>query len=208
MSSDSTAEPSRPYHHGDLHAALLETALDLAREGGPAAVSLREVTRRVGVSPAAAYRHVRDREALLRAAAREVQARMVVPMRERRARSDGPADAAARALDRLRGVGLGYIDFALAEPGWFATALLGAGDPPDEGPAHAAPFLELLAALDDCVETGVLSPSRRPGAEFSCWSAVHGCAELLVRGPLRGADAETVRTIAEKVVDDIIAGIR
>ncbi len=208
MSSASTAEPSRPYHHGDLRAALLEVALDLAREGGPAAVSLREVTRRVGVSPAAAYRHVRDREALLRAAAQEIQARMVVPMRERLASSGERADAAARALDRLRGVGLGYIDFALAEPGWFATAMLGVAEPPADGPAHAAPFLELLAALDDCVETGALSPGRRRGAEFSCWAAVHGCAELLVHGPLRGADAETVRVIAEKVVDDIIAGIR
>lgn len=216
------SERSRPYHHGDLRAALVTEALEIARDD-PAALSLREVTRRVGVSPAAAYRHFRDRSALMSALATEIQDRMVARMRARD-ESLTAADSLTAALLRLRGVGLGYIDFAIEEPGWFELAFFGRTDddgPADEAPAvggpdpsgspadlEASPFAELLAALDECAATGALSSERRPGAEFSCWSAVHGCAELMVHGPLRGAPPPMVREVAERVVDDIIAGIR
>jgi len=66
----------------------------------------------------------------------------------------------------------------------------------------------LTSALDECVQAGVLSAQRRRGAEFVCWSAVHGCAELVLHGPLRGAPRKTVREIAERVVDDVITGVR
>ncbi len=44
----------------------------------------------------------------------------------------------------------------------------------------------LNAALDDLVEVGYLAPEIRPGAEVTCWSAVHGFSVLVVEGPLRG----------------------
>src|SRR5699024_8571350 len=101
----------------------------------------------------------------------------------------------------------------IEEPGWFETAFFGrareaaqeaaadaagpdAAGPDAAGPGAAAggavppPFALLTAALDECVEAGVLSAQRRPGAEFVCWSAVHGCAGLLLYGPLRGAPPE------------------
>jgi len=57
------------YHHGNLRDALLKEAVELGREGGPAAVGIRELARRTGVSPTAAYRHFTDRDDLLRAVA-------------------------------------------------------------------------------------------------------------------------------------------
>lgn len=228
---------SRPYHHGDLRSALVEAALEMSRGSGPGPVSLREVTRRVGVSPAAAYRHFRDRTQLMAAVALEIQERMATRMR-RRMRASAEATAEQRALQGLRGVGLGYIAFAVDEPGWFETAFFGsaqerargeaadrdeaadrggaadqgdaASGPSPGGGADAAPppFVLLTAALDECVRAGVLSDQRRPGAEFVCWSAVHGCAELVLHGPLRGAPRQAVRETAERVVDDIITGVR
>ncbi|NUR28185.1 MAG: helix-turn-helix transcriptional regulator, partial [Catenulispora sp.] len=56
MATPKTA-PRASYHHGDLRNALMDSAVELARLGGPAAVVLREVARRVGVSATAAYRH-------------------------------------------------------------------------------------------------------------------------------------------------------
>ena len=63
--------PSRRYHHGNLRAALIAEALDLARQGGIDAVSVREVTRRAGVSPGALFRHFADKTALMTAVAEE-----------------------------------------------------------------------------------------------------------------------------------------
>ena len=68
------------YRHGDLRRALLEAAIALARKGGKDAIILREVTRQVGVSPNAAYRHFSDLNSLLNAAAMAAQAELAVGM--------------------------------------------------------------------------------------------------------------------------------
>ena len=106
----------------------MRAGLDLARDAGAEAIVLREATRRVGVSARAAYRHFADREALVHAVAQEALAEMAAWM----ARSQRGARSAA---DLLRGVGEGYIAFALDEPGWFDVAVLAMPDmlsvPPD-----------------------------------------------------------------------------
>ena len=57
----------RPYHHGDLRNALLDSAEALIRERGADGWSLREASARIGVSPSAAYHHFDSRDALVRA---------------------------------------------------------------------------------------------------------------------------------------------
>jgi AcrR family transcriptional regulator len=194
------------YHHGDLRAALIDAGLHLTRTGGPEALTIREATRRVGVSPNAAYRHFADREALLRAVATAIQHRMAARM-ENTARRRGSVEPGAR--DRLRAVGIGYIKFALDEPGWFAVAFFGADltGPKQDRTATAPPYLALVDALDAMVEAGALSPERRVGAEWPCWSAVHGFAELVLHGPLRDVRRRDIEALAQRTVDDIIAGV-
>jgi AcrR family transcriptional regulator len=116
-----------------------------------------------------------------------------------------------RALDQLRAVGLGYIKFALDEPGWFRVAFFGSGltavaDESTGAPA-APPYRALVEALDAMLDAGVLAPHRRDGAEWPCWSAVHGFAELALHGPLRGVSRGEVESLAQRTVDDIIAGL-
>src|SRR5262249_27723652 len=154
--------------------------LELARSGGPDAVVLREVTRKVGVVPNAAYRHFRDRDALLAAvrddAVRELAGRMAAGMSEVRAGPQTPTGARLR----LRAVGRAYLEFARTEPGLFDTAFA-----PTDHPGGPGTPLELLQnGLDDLVAAGVLEPARRPNIEYPIWAAVHGLATLL-RGPLR-----------------------
>ncbi|MCV7233854.1 TetR/AcrR family transcriptional regulator [Mycobacterium branderi] len=185
------------YHHGDLRAALVDAGLELTRAGGPDALTIREATRRVGVSPNAAYRHFADREALLEAVATAILHRMTARMRTS-VRRRGPTEL-------LRAVGIGYIKFALDEPGWFAVAFFGASQSDETG--SAPPYLALTEALDAMVEAGALSPKQRDGAEWPCWSAVHGFAELALHGPLRGASRREVDSLARRTVDDIIAGL-
>lgn len=194
------------YHHGDLRTALVETGLELTRAGGPDALRLREATRKTGVTARAAYRHFADRDALLAAVAARIQDKMAQSMRERMddGESDDPAD---RAIARLRGVGLGYVGFALDEPGWFQVAFFVPGGTV-RSDGHIPPPLHLLReALDALVGSGLLSAERRTGAEWSCWSTVHGFAELAIHGPLRGQDPADLRLLASQAVDDVIAGI-
>jgi AcrR family transcriptional regulator len=185
------------YHHGDLRTALIDAGLALTRTGGPDALTIREATRRVGVSPNAAYRHFADREALLGAVATAIQHRMAAQMH-----------GSSKTQDRLRAVGMGYIKFALDEPGWFTVAFFGAGLVElTHETGSAPPYLALVDALDAMVDAGVLSPGRRDGAEWPCWSAVHGFAELALHGPLRHAPRRDVEALARRTVDDIVAGV-
>lgn len=202
----------RRYHHGHLRTALLEAGLELTRQGGPSALGLRDVTRRVGVSPNAAYRHFADRQALLLSVSERIQVDMVARMRELGSGSTDDSDPAARALDRLRAVGLGYIEFALSEPGWFEVAF-GEIDPAglagaESGETQLAPPLAMLvAALDEMVAVGSLTPERRVGAEWPCWSTVHGFALLALHGPLRALAADDLRSAAEGSVEMILSGL-
>ncbi len=180
-----------PYHHGNLRDALVEAAVDVVREGGPEALSLRELARRVGVSHAAAYRHFADREALVDVAAEGALAGLVTRIH---GRLDGvdESDPVTAARRRLVAIGRGYVEFALAESGLFRLLFTAYPAPPEgkDGASGDDPYGMLNAALDDLVEVGYLSSADRVGADVTCWSAVHGFSVLNVEGPLRGLPAE------------------
>jgi AcrR family transcriptional regulator len=175
-----------PYHHGNLREALVGAAVDVVREGGPEALSLRELARRVGVSHAAAYRHFADREALVDAVAERAMHALVACIHERLATVD-ERDAVTRARRRLQQIGVGYVDFALAEAGLFRLLFTAYPDPPEgTDPDGEDPYSLLNVALDELVEVGYLDPGDRVGADVTCWAAVHGFSVLNVEGPLRG----------------------
>ena len=165
------------YHHGDLRRALLAGASELARSGGPDAVTLREVARRLGVSPAAIYRHVPDRDALLgevAGMARRDLARRMLDEVERVDETDPPA----RSIRRFLAIGRGYLAFAQEEPNLLAAAFLPIDPPGGEGAENQSPWHILASALDLLVATGAMPIERRAGAETIAWSAVHGFAIL------------------------------
>ncbi|MQY16546.1 hypothetical protein SRB5_67450 [Streptomyces sp. RB5] len=193
------------YRHGDLRNALIRAGLELVRDGGPDAVVLREVTRRVGVVPNAAYRHFADRGALLRAVRQAALAELAAAME-----AALPPDASARA--RLRALAAGYLRFARTEPGLFRAAFSttdmdDTGNESAGGPGGLTAFQLLNSALDDLVEAGALPPERRAGAELFVWSAVHGLAVLLVDGPLRGLLPVQAEEAEQRIMDSIERGV-
>ncbi|MGX5680013.1 TetR/AcrR family transcriptional regulator [Schumannella luteola] len=212
MSQPAAHSPARAsYHHGDLRHALLTAGVGLARDGGPDAVVLREATRRVGVSPNAAYRHFADREALLAAVCDAAQA-MLAEAIDTQFAAVVTHHEGERARGHLRAVGTAYVAFALDEPGLFRTAffvptdLEGAARPTRAGPSGRTPFELVGDAIDELVASGQMPASRRPQAEFLAWSSVHGLAMLLIDGPLRGLPREQADAVTQRVVDMVEAG--
>lgn len=194
---------SAPYHHGNLREALVEAATEVAREKGPAGLALRDLARRVGVSHNAAYRHFADREALVDAVAERGLVALVQVMAGRLASVDGE-EPVRRARERLRATGRGYVDFAVAEPGLFRVLFTAYPEPPEVGPDDDAdPFGMLQAALDELVDVGYLATAERPGAEITCWAAVHGFAVLAIEGPLRYLAPAEREAALEQLLDTL-----
>jgi AcrR family transcriptional regulator len=194
---------TQPYHHGNLRAALVETAVELARTTGPDGVVLREVARRAGVSHSAAYRHFSDRAALLSEVAAAGMTGLEQAMRTRMDEIE-ESDPMARSVARLRATGRGYVDFAVREPGLFAGAFAA---PLQEGVDCGDPYGLLNEVLDELVSTGAMTADRREGADVACWSLVHGYADLHVHGPLRDLPAAERDHALELVLDLAEAGL-
>jgi AcrR family transcriptional regulator len=183
-----TSRKHGPYHHGNLKEALITVGIELAREGGPEAVSIREAARRVGVSANAAYRHFENLDGLtadVASRARGLLAQQMLAELEALPRRRSPAD---RARDRLRATGRGYIRFALGSPGLFRCSFADVSQPEPE----PSPGTLLQQALTECVEAGAFSAARIEITAAAAWAIVHGYAELALRGLLGDGDLETL----------------
>jgi AcrR family transcriptional regulator len=208
-----TVAPRANYRHGDLRQALLEAGIDMAREGGPDAVVLREATRRAGVSPNAAYRHFADRTELVEAVSDAAQSLVAGAIEAEWDAVPPTLTPADTAHAHLAAVGRGYMGFARDQPGLFRAAFTVPGDletaldSAKAGPGGRTSFQLLATALDELVAVGALPAERRPGAEFSAWSAVHGLAMLVLEGPLRNLDRDVARAAGARLIEMVDRGL-
>ena len=173
-------EGARGYHHGNLKEALVRAALELIAQKGPGGFTFAEAARWAGVSPAAPYRHFRDRDELLSSVALRGFEQFEVALA--RAWDDGRPDVFA-ALDRL---GKAYLEFARAEPAYY-SAMFEAGIPlatsPELREAGERAFAVLRAAAEKLCAR-VPAKGRPPAlmVALHIWAMSHGIASLFGRG--------------------------
>jgi AcrR family transcriptional regulator len=170
----------RGYHHGNLKEALVRAALELIAEKGPAGFTFADAARWAGVSPAAPYRHFRDRDELLADVARRGFEQFSEALAK--AWDEGRPDVMS-AFDRL---GKTYLDFAKRLPAYY-SAMFEAGVPLDSDPqlreVSDNAFAVLRAAAEKLV--AMMPAKGRPPAlmvALHIWSMTHGIASLFARG--------------------------
>ena len=166
------------YHHGNLREALIETALGLIGERGPAGFAFAEVARAAGVSPAAPYRHFRDRNALVAEVARLGFERFADALDA--AWNQGRPDP-VRAIENC---GRAYLAFVRQEPAFYA-AMFEATFPEDSSAGLAAASDRAFGVLRRAAELACSrhAPEGRPPAlmvALHLWSMAHGVASLFV----------------------------
>jgi AcrR family transcriptional regulator len=171
---------ARGYHHGNLKEALVRAALELIAEKGPAGFTFADAARWAGVSPAAPYRHFRDRDALLADVARRGFEEFAAALAK--AWDEGKPDVMT-GFDRL---GKTYLDFARREPAYY-SAMFEAGVALDSDrelrDASENAFAVLRAAAEKLV--ALMPPQERPPAlmvALHVWAMTHGIASLFGRG--------------------------
>ncbi|MFJ3672316.1 TetR/AcrR family transcriptional regulator [Streptomyces sp. NPDC090106] len=174
--TDTPAAQRRSYHHGDLRRAILAAALDVIGADGPAALSLRDLARRAGVSHAAPAHHFKDRAGLLTAIAAEGFGLLATTIGE--------------AAD-LKDAGVRYVRFAREHPAHFQVMFAPELLRPDD--------LELVTARALATDAlrGAVAPVRAEEygvdtrlAGIAAWSLAHGFATLLLSRNLDGAVGE------------------
>jgi AcrR family transcriptional regulator len=170
----------RGYHHGNLKEALLRAALELIVQKGPGGFTFAEAARWAGVSPAAPYRHFRDRDELMASVALRGFERFELALA--RAWDDGRPDVFA-ALDRL---GKAYLEFARAEPAYY-SAMFEAGIPlatnPELREAGERAFAVLRGAAEKlCAHAPLRTRPPALMVALHIWAMSHGIASLFGRG--------------------------
>lgn len=191
---------TRPYHHGDLRAALVTSAVALLEQGEP--YSMRAVARHAGVSPTAPYRHFPDRGALDSAVAVEGFTELGAELRERiatRSTDEPPAET-------LAALGSAYVEFALRRPAVFRLMFGNECDPEDSDRVRASRSLHefLGRTLEE------LLPDRAsPELATALWALAHGLAFLHLDGKYRpeplSAVEERVRASFDAILDRVPA---
>jgi AcrR family transcriptional regulator len=184
------AVADRPYHHGNLRAALIAQAERTLREQGLETLSLRELARQAGVSHAAPRRHFANRQALLDALAESGWARLGAEVR-------AAADTAGEDYEaRLRAAGKAYVRFATRDAA--LLELMFAGRQGRRAAALHQTATRAFSVLVELIEEGQASGALEAGdpepVALLLFATTQGIAALVNAG-----------IIAPKRLDQLVA---
>ena len=184
------AVTARPYHHGNLRAALLAQAEQTLREHGLEGLSLRELARQIGVSHGAPRRHFADRQALLDALAEAGFARLGAELRA--AAEHAGEDYQAR----LRASAKAYVRFAIRDAA--LLELMFAGKHREQARAlHEAAdraFAVILELIEEGQANRLLEPGDPERIGLLLFATMQGIAALVTAG-----------IVAPEQVDSLVA---
>ncbi len=185
----------RPYHHGNLRAALLDSAEQTLNEGGE--LSLRELARQVGVSHAAPRRHFAGKQALLDALAEDGFERLGDDLRS-------ALDAAGPSFDaRLLAFGRAYVRFATEHAALLELMFAGKHRPGVADSLREAAdraFEVPLALITEGQARGEVVPGDPEGVGMVAFAAAHGIAALANNQMLPGDLDGVVEAATERLV--------
>jgi AcrR family transcriptional regulator len=193
---------AKRYHHGDLKAALIDGATELLAEQGVSNFSLAELSRRLGVTVAAPYRHFANRDELLVAVAVRALSALGQTMEQESSKTETPEQ-------RLAAVASAWVRFAADQPALFSV-VFGAGlDQKQRHPDLRQAYKELEEPLDACVGelfAGDQAAAQRLGEAIE--AIAHGYAALLTAepGPLAAREVDRVARQAADATRALIKG--
>jgi AcrR family transcriptional regulator len=193
-----TARPARKplhiYHHGDLRDALVQAALAEVELGGPEAINISALAKKLGVSQPAPYKHFADRETLLAAVTVEALHQFTATVRE--------AIARPSKRSKLSRFAHATLDFGLHRNGlyrlMFASRVMACM--PKDSELHGA-AMETFGLLVETLEAPAVGYLRERSA-LKIWAALHGVVMLAEQGLLTGQLGQFSR---EDLVEDIVA---
>src|SRR5260370_29219392 len=196
MSPRLARKPLNTYHHGDLRDALVQAALHEVELGGPEAVNISALAKKLGVSQPAPYRHFADREALLTAVTAEAFRQFSAGLRESITRPS--------KRSKLSRLAQATLAFGLRRNGiyrlMFASRTMACAPKGSELRNAAMQTFGLLLEALEAPAVGLI----RERHALKIWAALHGVVMLAEQGLFTGQVAQISR---EVLPQDIVAEI-
>lgn len=199
--------PSR-YHHGNLKEALIKATVGLIQEGGIENVSLREVAKRIGVSPGAPFRHFRSRTDLLTAVAEQTTRALRDEVMLAYGRTEG-----ANPLVRFRSIGTAYMRWVIKNPTQFEVVSNRGLINYEKSPSLRRDNEEIQSLmnqlLNDAQRQGLLRSADKKAIPLAARAAAYGVARMYTDGhlPQWGIDERDVEYAFEAVFDLFVNGL-
>jgi AcrR family transcriptional regulator len=184
------------YHHGDLSRSLLQEALRTIQKDGVAALTMRGVGHKLGVSRTALYRHFADKSALLAAVATE-------GFRTLRTHTQEAWDTHGGGRSGLEAMGKAYVNFAVAHPSHYRVMFGGhvrdSGPDSDLAREGAGAFQVLVTAIVAQQKQGLVRRDNPHALAQYIWATVHGIAMLAIDGQLKQPTDDVIRFANERM---------
>lgn len=207
MDNDRDHLRPRPYHHGDLRNALIRAGLETLAEGGAAALDLRKVARKAGVSHAAPYRHFADKQALIAAINEE-------GFQQLAERIQAALQAASEdTLERLLAIARAYVHFARENPWLMREMFSGLSIEREAYPAlyqaSKTVFRLYAEVLRHGQQRGGIADGDPNALAGVLWSMLHGLAVLIIEKQMRpyADEPESVEGMIHLCIQSLYNGI-
>lgn len=169
------------YHHKNLKDSLIDTALLMVEEDGINSITLRELTKKLGVSRSAIYRHFDSKDDLIKAVIKTAFSRF----------DDGFPIKIIESNDIInsfRIMGKGYIDFAMDNPNIYRM-MFGhevhkqREESCDiENPDEHIGFHKLIALVQKAQDANLFKNDCPMLQATVIWAMMHGLSNLLIDG--------------------------
>jgi len=194
------------YHHGNLRAELLATAAQALRQVGAEKLSMRAISRQLGVSQSAPFRHFKDKNELLVALATNGFHTLTNAQQH--------AKKGLEPIDGLIATGIAYVEFACDQPEvfklMFGTQIEGRGldTTPELCSAGDLAYAELHLCIQSGVDQGVLRHRPTEQLAFAAWAIVHGLAYLAIEGTGEDIPSDAKHALIRSSLEIFIEGAR
>ena len=193
------------YHHGNLKDALIVETLNMVEENGVENITLRELTKRLGTSRSAIYRHFDSKDTLIKAVIlsgfeKLENAIASILLQE------------TDILDRFYNMGKAYLHFAVQNPNIYRMMFGHKVEKQREESCDIndkeSPigFHALVSLLAEGQEKNILKKEDPMLQATYVWANIHGLSNLCIDGHLHVSD--NIETLFELSFNSLVRGMR